>query len=95
MITQEDREAAAMRLHSPFDDSPIQATQERIKAGKMDKHPWVQAFAAHRITAEKRGREQAAVIADEYRIQWDKRGDFKQSDACRGLAAAIRNAKEA
>jgi hypothetical protein len=56
-----------------------------------DNYDLVRSFAA----AEQRGREHAAVIADEYRIKWDQRGDFKQSDACRGLAAAIRNAKEA
>ena len=38
----------------------------------------------------KLGREQAAGLADDYRTKWDMRGDFKQSDASRGIAQAIR-----
>ena len=50
-ITQADRDAAAERLTSPFDGSPVEATQEMIRAGKLDAHPWVQAFARHRTTS--------------------------------------------
>ena len=51
VVTQADREAAADRLTSPFDGSPIEATQEIIRSGKRDAHPWVQAFARHRLAA--------------------------------------------
>lgn len=53
-VTQADREAAAERL-TPVVDAPgrfadsIAATQDRIRSGNYDGHPWVQAFARHRI----------------------------------------------
>lgn len=50
-VIQADRDAAAERLSSPFDGSPIEATQDMIRAGKRDAHPWVQAFARHRTTS--------------------------------------------
>jgi hypothetical protein len=51
-VTQEDRDAAADRLISPlisdWADHPAHQTATAIRAGKMDGHAWVQAFAAHR-----------------------------------------------
>lgn len=51
VVTQEDREAAAKMLSSPYHGSPIDQTKARIRGGHMDDHRWCQAFAAHRQRA--------------------------------------------
>lgn len=60
-VTQTDRETAANYLQSITDDGH---TYDAIRRWQCDNHPLVQAFAAHRIAAEKEQRERDAVIAD-------------------------------
>ncbi len=49
-VIQADRDAAADHLQSITDDGH---TYDAIRRGQCDNHPLVQAFAAHRIAAEK------------------------------------------
>jgi hypothetical protein len=76
-VTQADRDAAAYMLTSPYDGSPIQATQDMIRSGKLDGHLWVQAFAAHRLAQIKALREALEgvlpyVLTNYFRCNGDK-----------------------
>lgn len=59
-ITQADREAALDGYHSFFENVPNEAWERAMLAGKHDDDEVVQAFAAHRIEAE---RESANTLA--------------------------------
>jgi hypothetical protein len=60
-ITQADREAALDGYHSFFENVPNEAWERAMLAGKHDDDEVVQAFAAHRIAAERETVEKIAA----------------------------------
>lgn len=63
-VIQADREAAAQRLRPTSEHDPIVDTAGRIRRGAFDGHPWVQAFARHRIASEQSQASRIAVLEE-------------------------------
>jgi hypothetical protein len=79
MVEQVDRDAAAEQYLEMLPFSTEEGAKF-IRNGKNDELPLVQAFAAHRIAAEARGKEAAARIASEHAATWGKRWREKEDE---------------
>lgn len=77
-VTQADREAAAERLHGGISTYEA-STADRIREGRYDGHPWVQAFARRRLaTASPSSDPEPDVAEREAQLQalWDAHREY-------------------
>lgn len=90
-ITQADREAAAEILIDSYDYA---SAAEQVRKGQWDDHPLVQAFARHRITAQREAIEEAAETGAAAVERWCEGidGFWAREDIVEDVPGVVRSA---